>query len=903
MDSNQERMPIAHNVRNILKLFRTVATSFNHEIDSRVDHVEPSALRELLLNLDNETIRFKMWAGNLAAHQSGPASLDHRLREAPHIQEQVLYLLRDISESLDDAGALISHKGNEYVEDKPETPPESSDLDSEDIFTDSDLDDDDDNISPKPGLSRLVTDIAEATDCLLRLSAAIANPAPHERFRKLGAGPNEDISFYNAHDVRYVQDKFPKISQDLPDVLGKFITRRRQFFKYREAHHAKLAVGLDQETQKDTGRTEIVPNTVASSLPEHFKGSGVIDEDSRSDMAMSETSYATSAGYLMLEDGEMKPAPPLKVPPRPTEADKGVFECPFCYRMISASTRGAWKRHVFGDLRPYTCLFSRCAGSNTDFDRRHRWQLHVSQYHWRIWSCPFKCGSTFQASDELGDHIRHQHLTNASDEHLSTVVARGEVSISKDVTQECPLCRQAISGLKSYIKHVGRHLEQLALHALPKIGDEELEDGAESGEQNDEASELGAVSVDDNSETSSQYKEKSDTNETNKQVESSNPKAGTVGQDGEKDANSGEAPDADTPMPPAASTTFAGEPTVEPPKAEDEAIAARAKAMLETESKKARDAIELEKKVDEEIMAGLEEYARSVDEAPIGSKEQEPHDPSEETGSAVQQDRPVYTRFARKHLSLETLREFNINFDFDADPEYVLVKRWVPEAEQDRMWVHTKIIREKRAETLLKETPDQRGEPQYEWVRKKGGRRVDSPPPFLDHEDRPLHCGYDGCERVFASQYNLQRHLKHFHDDDNTTYRHDLQSSERNTSPYIRSPSYEDNLRILVRATNRESGTAPSPPQPLLRIPTIERDVVTHYRDIDYATSSNPPEERPASELVTYYWDCRVFNLTMIEAIGRPISNLRAQDVCDVRDAVYQLPNTIEQVKPFSLGV
>ncbi|KAK2933639.1 hypothetical protein FoTM2_004883 [Fusarium oxysporum f. sp. vasinfectum] len=155
------------------------------------------------------------------------------------------------------------------------------------------------------------------------------------------------------------------------------------------------------------------------------------------------------------------------------------------------------RRHVFGDLRSYTCLFERCVESNTDFDRRHRWQLHISQYHWRTWSYPFKCGSMFPSAVELGDPVRHHYLPNAIDEHLSTVVARGEVSVSSDVTKECPLCRQAISGLKSYVKHTGRHLEQLALFALPSIEDEGLEDDVESDEENDEVPELGAISTDD----------------------------------------------------------------------------------------------------------------------------------------------------------------------------------------------------------------------------------------------------------------------------------------------------------------------------------------------------------------------------------------------------------------------
>ncbi|KLO83340.1 Uncharacterized protein LW93_15010 [Fusarium fujikuroi] len=770
MESNQDRVPIAHNVRNVLKSFRTVATLFKHKIDS----LDYQAEHDLLLTLENENTRFGMWAGNLAAHQSGPASLDHRLREAPHIQEQVLYLLRDILESLEDARALVPRerppKGGADIKDKSESLAESSDLDSEDGFTDSDLDDDE-NISPNTRLSTLCTDITEAIDCLLRLSLAIANPAPHERFRKLGAGPNEDISFYEAHDVRYVQDKLPKISQDLPGVLGKLITRRRQFFKYREAHHAKLTAGLDQMTQKDTSWTEVVRNTVASTLPEHLKGSGVIDEDNRSDMAMSETSYATSAGYLTMENGEMKPAPPLKVPPRPPEADRGVFECPFCYRMISASTRGAWKRHVFGDLRPYTCLFSRCAESNTDFDRRHRWQLHVSQYHWRTWSCPFNCGSTFQSGVELRDHIRHKHLPNASDEHLSTVVARGEVSVSSDVTQECPLCRRAISGLKSYIKHVGRHLEQLALFALPSIGDEQLEDDVDSGEQNDEASEVGAISADHDSEISSEAEDN--------QAESNSPNTMTVGHDGEADVTAGEMSGGDAPVPSAASSISSGQHEMEPDEIrklvqDAEAILAEAESRFIKEWEETRDvseSLKWFKNVQRVTKAMFEESAKSAEQAPVGFKEQEtpPTDPSEEAGPAAQISRPTYTRFSRRHLSIETLQEFNINFDFDADPDYVLVERWVPEWEQDQMWKHTKLIRDKRAETLQRESVCQTGESDYERVRDRGSRHPEAPPPL---------------------------------------------------------PSVGDHQRIHIRAINRESGTPPSPsplpPPSILQGPTIE---------------------------------------------------------------------------------
>ncbi|EFY84867.1 hypothetical protein MAC_09078 [Metarhizium acridum CQMa 102] len=91
--------------------------------------------------------------------------------------------------------------------------------------------------------------------------------------------------------------------------------------------------------------------------------------------------------------------------------------------------------------------------------------------------------------------------------------------------------------------------------------------------------------------------------------------------------------------------------------------------------------------------------------------------------------RPTYTRMARRHLSIETLRAFHIEFDMDNDPEYILIKRWVPEWEQDQFWRHTKYIREKRSSTLLiEEKKTHRHEPQFEWVRKKSDRKRSKSP-------------------------------------------------------------------------------------------------------------------------------------------------------------------------------
>ncbi|KAI5462930.1 hypothetical protein BGZ63DRAFT_422341 [Mariannaea sp. PMI_226] len=83
-------------------------------------------------------------------------------------------------------------------------------------------------------------------------------------------------------------------------------------------------------------------------------------------------------------------------------------------------------------------------------------------------------------------------------------------------------------------------------------------------------------------------------------------------------------------------------------------------------------------------------------------------------------NRVTYTRMARKHLSIETLRVFDIDWDYDEDPDYVLIRRWVPEHEQDKLWKHTRKLREKRKEMLLiEEKQHYHLDPEFEWVRKK----------------------------------------------------------------------------------------------------------------------------------------------------------------------------------------
>ncbi|KAF5262636.1 hypothetical protein FOXYS1_6640 [Fusarium oxysporum] len=226
-------------------------------------------------DMADQQTRFNVWAGNIGAHRTGLSSLDYRLRDSSQIEDQVLSLLKDLIELMQDAHDILM--GNEVPWDK------------------INAGDDEDFDGRDTEFNQISVDIADVVNCLLRLSVAIRNPAPHDRFIK---SHSIDKSHYETFDIQHVSSKFRTIEPLLAERLRKAISRRRQFFNYRLAHRTKLSQGLTHEG----GDAE----TIASSLPEYLKDvarggqplpiNAIGDEGS--DSGCSQTSYATSLADL-----------------------------------------------------------------------------------------------------------------------------------------------------------------------------------------------------------------------------------------------------------------------------------------------------------------------------------------------------------------------------------------------------------------------------------------------------------------------------------------------------------------------------------------------------------------------------------------------------------------------------
>lgn len=59
--------------------------------------------------------------------------------------------------------------------------------------------------------------------------------------------------------------------------------------------------------------------------------------------------------------------------------------------------------------------------------------------------------------------------------------------------------------------------------------------------------------------------------------------------------------------------------------------------------------------------------------------------------------RPTYIKVHRKHVSPETLDEYNLPWEWDErDSNYIVIKQWIPEGDQTLLFDHTKKLRERK---------------------------------------------------------------------------------------------------------------------------------------------------------------------------------------------------------------
>ncbi|KAJ5711453.1 hypothetical protein N7488_005609 [Penicillium malachiteum] len=261
---------------------------------------------------------------------------------------------------------------------------------------------------------------------LYQMSMLIRKPSQHDRLVGTEKADSEPFQFWAKS---HTSEKYPNADPLAIDRISSAMARQRAVLKYRERHHEKLSKGIDPESDgKSTVLSETVVTDVLKEIPSQIN-------DLISEAGVSETSY----GGTLLE-GTGSDAP--KIPPRPKGAENGPFECPYCFYIITAKDKKSWARHIFRDLMPYVCIFPECPTPNKLYESRRQWHHHIKQ----------------------------AHVTPA---------------VQND-SYDCSICRRNSLPISNFQKHVGQHLEELALFLLPRTNSDEHENEGtdEEGEGN-----------------------------------------------------------------------------------------------------------------------------------------------------------------------------------------------------------------------------------------------------------------------------------------------------------------------------------------------------------------------------------------------------------------------------------
>ncbi|KAE8327556.1 hypothetical protein BDV39DRAFT_204869 [Aspergillus sergii] len=348
-------------------------------------------------------------------------------------QSSLDYRLRDSSHLRCETIKLLQRMSR-LLQDLKEIASEEEDSSQEDdsFFSDaSDIElEDDDRVTE---LQQIYQGLVDIVNLLYQLSMEIRKPADHDRLMGVKL---KNASFFEPWAQQHISHKYPDAEAHVVHRLSTAMATQKAVLRYRERHREKLGKGLF-----DQGETE--SRKLSETVATEFASSDQLQSlDTVSNSGVSQTSYAPS---LLTAQGS------ISIPTPPREAADGTpFECPYCYLVLTIKNTKDWAHHVFRDLMPYVCLFPDCPTPSKLYESRRLWY----------------------------DHICHAHLATTGTQNGF----------------RCPICVIEISPPLTFQRHVGRHLEELALFVLPRVNSEDQLSDASS-----EAGSMSAMKNDDRS--------------------------------------------------------------------------------------------------------------------------------------------------------------------------------------------------------------------------------------------------------------------------------------------------------------------------------------------------------------------------------------------------------------------
>ncbi|KAH0538097.1 hypothetical protein FGG08_005309 [Glutinoglossum americanum] len=475
---------------------------------------------------ENRLADFNLWAASIGASARARASLDSRLALKPTARDVIanlLRLLKALVEECKELGladtrrttqSLSVPSDDEYARGRKDTPsPEKQPERSfspwpDESSSDSESDSDFKPFSPNAALSEAMKNTEGILNQLTRIAVTIRRAGTRARLQKADQLFRTDDYLDLRSHLNVVVLSRPPFSDEQIDlrrlsrVQQRLINcnlKRRNRFIYAQKHSKGLgpalgnsASGIGSTDPKDTPLTSDleacrVQKQAIGAPPggEAFHLTSV-EETPLAPAGAVTTASAVSSSLILPQNPVPSQAATTQVSstgtkltyPYPPKIKTGTqfFKCPCCCQTLPAmiSEGGRWRKHIAGDLCPYTCILDDCPKPEVLYTTKEAWRKHLAEEHQTVqyWVC-FACGDSeqFLQEDAFVCHVREKHYGTVSGEQIPTLTSVCKRSTPVQINT-CPLCNLPAAqdgevGRDALIDHIAEHVHSFSLRALP----------------------------------------------------------------------------------------------------------------------------------------------------------------------------------------------------------------------------------------------------------------------------------------------------------------------------------------------------------------------------------------------------------------------------------------------------
>jgi hypothetical protein len=349
---------------------------------------------------------------------------------------------------------------------------------------------------------RVFTGLRDSITSLFRASKVARYASKKDRFLEAQSKASANDGGNEGDLAAHIGELFPRLGDPglawLRLRLAKACSMRLRYLSYCKSHQERIRLGTKTVASEDFSD---VQSTATTALPLDQRDIDSALRDTGADGAESVLSYRTETRndirFKILGLDEFLQDP-----------DKREHKCPYCQvpQLIDRSKSEEeiarlWLRHVYDDIKPYVCTTETCTVKM--FGDNRLWLRHQCSEHLTRWQCQYCDDSDqFESYPDFETHMRKRHSVSSDGDNLQRWARISEVTPTRVPMTACPLCdwtqfyaarrdtdkshRKDTSGswesvsLDRYRRHVGSHLEQIALGILPEDFRDELEDDSNS---------------------------------------------------------------------------------------------------------------------------------------------------------------------------------------------------------------------------------------------------------------------------------------------------------------------------------------------------------------------------------------------------------------------------------------